>query len=63
LLVSEENRWNTPVDSGFETLAFLSVRAASEAFFDASYGFLGAALEARGFMAFGMVGMDSNSSA
>jgi hypothetical protein len=55
---SQENIWNTLVDSGFETLAFLSLLTASAVFFDASYGFLGAALEARGFVAFGIVSVE-----
>jgi hypothetical protein len=45
---------------GFEALAFLSLLAASEAFFGASYGCLGAALEARGFAAFGIVAVELN---
>jgi hypothetical protein len=48
------------VGSGLETLAPLSLLAvvlpaAYEAFFVASYGFLGPALEDRGFVAFGIV--------
>jgi hypothetical protein len=56
----EESRGNTFADLGFEALAFLSLLAASESFFDASYGCLGAALEARGFAAFGIAAVELN---
>ena len=56
----EESRGDTFADLGFEALAILSLLAASEAFFDASYGCLGAALEGRGFAAFGIAAAELN---